>query len=686
MSALSIQPTFPIFTDIDGQPLEDGYIFIGAANLNPQTNPIVVYQNAALTTVAVQPIRTRGGYPVFSGTPGRLYVNSDYSIQVQNKNGSVLYSAPAATERLTSDLVTFTQAGAGAVQRTVESKLREVEFTITDFGAVSGSDIVAATNTALTALGTTNPATLVIPTGSWLVSSTVDWSPYKNVTFVIENGAVINHGANNITFPTNVETGTSVNACFVGAGTVTVKNKDVFLLTPPPGGWLTYSNYAIGINALESNTEGTNNFAFGANALRANTLGSSNIAIGNDTLKTVQGTHTVGVGTFSCTGWNNICIGDSAGRDVTTGYENLGIGALTLQQCTTGRWNLAIGHDSQILNTTGECNISVGAYSLVNSSSSNNTVMGWAACEAQESGGNTVVGFVAMNANLTGTRNTVMGAEAMRSTKTANDCVVIGQEAAKNVSATSDQITVVGAYALGQISTGGCTNSTAIGYNALLTLTSGAGNTAVGAAALSTSATVDNCFGIGVAAAVTGSNQGQLGNSLVTTYAYGAVQNRSDARDKSDVRDTELGLSFINALRPVDFKWDYRDDYRQSVDEAPKPPELPSVKASKEEKDAYEAAMIVFNAKKIEWQEKNKLSNVVRDGSKKRNRYHQGLIAQEVKAACDAAGVEFGGYQDHSVKGGDDVLSIGYEELIAPLIKAVQELSAEVQSLKARIN
>lgn len=93
MSALSIQPTFPIFTDIDGQPLEDGYIFIGAANLNPQTNPIVVYQNAALTTVAVQPIRTRGGYPVFSGTPGRLYVNSDYSIQVQNKNGSVIYTS-----------------------------------------------------------------------------------------------------------------------------------------------------------------------------------------------------------------------------------------------------------------------------------------------------------------------------------------------------------------------------------------------------------------------------------------------------------------------------------------------------------------------------------------------------------------------------------------------------------------
>ena len=47
MSALSIQPTYPIFTDIDGQPLEDGYVWIGTANLDPQTNPINVYWIAA---------------------------------------------------------------------------------------------------------------------------------------------------------------------------------------------------------------------------------------------------------------------------------------------------------------------------------------------------------------------------------------------------------------------------------------------------------------------------------------------------------------------------------------------------------------------------------------------------------------------------------------------------------------
>jgi len=517
-------------------------------------------------------------------------------------------------------------------------------YNILDFGAVSGSNVITAVNSALTTIGSTNPASLVFPEGTWIVNTNTDWSAYKNVTFVFYQGAVLSHSTYNVTLPQNVETGTAINNCFSGTGTLTVKNKDVYTLAVPPGGWLTYSNYAIGINTLKANTEGTNNFAWGANALKANTLGSSNIAIGNDTLKTVQGTHTVGSGTFSCTGWNNICIGDTSGRDITIGYENFGAGAFTLQQLTTGQWNLAIGHCSQIVNKTGQANISVGAYSLVNSLSSNNTVVGWSALEGQVTGSNSVFGYIAMNANLTGTRNTVMGAEAMRSTTAANDCVVIGQEAAKNVSATSNQITVVGAYALGQITTGGCTNSTAIGYNALLTLTSGNDNTAVGAGALSTSATVDNCFGIGVGAAVTGSNQGQLGNSAVTTYAYGAVQNRSDARDKTDVRDTELGLSFIKALRPVDYRLDYRDDYRIGT---------------------------------------QPISEVVTNGSKKRTRFHHGLIAQEVKAACDAAGVEFGGYQDHKIKGGDDVLSLGYEELIAPLIKAVQELSAEFEAYKA---
>jgi hypothetical protein len=93
MSALSVEPPYPAFADADGQPLENGYIFIGAVNLNPIVNPIAAFFDAALTIPAVQPIRTLGGYPVYQGTPTRFYVGSDYSIQVQDKNGSVVYTS-----------------------------------------------------------------------------------------------------------------------------------------------------------------------------------------------------------------------------------------------------------------------------------------------------------------------------------------------------------------------------------------------------------------------------------------------------------------------------------------------------------------------------------------------------------------------------------------------------------------
>lgn len=93
MSALSVQPPYPAFAGSDGQPLENGYIWIGTVNLNPQVNPISVYWDAALTISAAQPIRTLNGYPSYQGTPSRFYVSSDYSIQVLDNKGSVVYTS-----------------------------------------------------------------------------------------------------------------------------------------------------------------------------------------------------------------------------------------------------------------------------------------------------------------------------------------------------------------------------------------------------------------------------------------------------------------------------------------------------------------------------------------------------------------------------------------------------------------
>lgn len=93
MSALSVDPPYPAFAGADGQPLDNGFINVGVVNLNPITNPIAAFFDAALTIPAVQPIRTLGGYPVYQGTPARFYVGGDYSIQVKDKNGSVVYTS-----------------------------------------------------------------------------------------------------------------------------------------------------------------------------------------------------------------------------------------------------------------------------------------------------------------------------------------------------------------------------------------------------------------------------------------------------------------------------------------------------------------------------------------------------------------------------------------------------------------
>jgi hypothetical protein len=93
MSTIEVQPPYPAFAGADGQPLENGYIWIGTVNLSPQTNPIAVYWDDAKTILAAQPIRTLAGYPVYQGTPSRFFVDVDYSIQVLDKNGSMVYTS-----------------------------------------------------------------------------------------------------------------------------------------------------------------------------------------------------------------------------------------------------------------------------------------------------------------------------------------------------------------------------------------------------------------------------------------------------------------------------------------------------------------------------------------------------------------------------------------------------------------
>ncbi|CAB4189601.1 Intramolecular chaperone auto-processing domain containing protein [uncultured Caudovirales phage] len=186
--------------------------------------------------------------------------------------------------------------------------------------------------------------------------------------------------------------------------------------------------------------------------------------------------------------------------------------------------------------------------------------------------------------------------------------------------------------------------NTGVGYKVLASMTSaGTNNTAIGYQALTNSTTYVNCTGVGSNSNVTGSNQVQLGDENTTVYAYGSVASRSDIRDKKEIRNTTLGLNFILNLRPVDYKWDYRDSYRTN----------------------------------------NSINNITTDGTHLRNRFHHGFIAQEVNETCNNT---FGGYQDHSVANGEDCCTLGYTEFIAPMVKAIQELYNIIEQQQTRIN
>jgi hypothetical protein len=254
---------------------------------------------------------------------------------------------------------------------------------------------------------------------------------------------------------------------------------------------------------------------------------------------------------------------------------------------------------------------------------------------------NVKLGTGALGSNEFGLYNVAVGDQALAASTLALSCVAVGYGALAACTDGAGNVAVGGNT--GQSLTTG-SNNTALGDVSLIGNITGNSNTAVGTAALTGLVSYSNSTGLGANSAVTGSNQVQLGDIATTTYAYGAVQNRSDARDKADIADTSLGLDFITRLRPVEFKWDYREAYFDKID---------GVRVA-----------------------------VAKDGTRKRSRKHQGFIAQEVKQATTELGVDFGGYQDHAVNGGQDVLSLGYEEFIAPMVKAIQELNAEIQLLK----
>lgn len=422
-------------------------------------------------------------------------------------------------------------------------------------------------------------------------------------------------------------------------------------------------------NAARGAPEAGESVAIGAFA-GDGAFGGKNVHIG----------YRAGATTYASDGAENVFIGFFAGRNHNGADFNVGVGVSALSGLTSGQGNVALGHSAggsitkvegltavgfDALKLSTEVGTAVGYRALSNNTTGiDNVAVGTDALFSNSTGtGNTAVGAAALFSN-TGSSNTGVGVRAANSVTSGIGVTAVGFESGRFMT-DGGAATFVGSRA-GRASTGG--ENTAIGSDALQLNTTGVQNTAIGRVALRFDQTganqtaFNNTTGVGFGASVSGSNQVQLGNSLTTTYVYGTVQNRSDERDKADIQDTELGIEFIMGLRPVDGRWDMRDDYFEEYQ-----------------------VQVGIDPETAEPLFETRLRKLPKDGSKARARKHHWFIAQEVKELCDNLGVDFGGYQDHTVNGGCDALSLGYDEFIPPTVKAVQQCWTRLDELEKRI-
>lgn len=204
--------------------------------------------------------------------------------------------------------------------------------------------------------------------------------------------------------------------------------------------------------------------------------------------------------------------------------------------------------------------------------------------------------------------------------------IFIGQEIGRNLTTGTDNILL--GYQSGSALGGTSSNNVMVGSQSGKALTSGNSNVFLGMSAGYTATSGNNNIIIGggaTAATATSSDSITLGNSSHTVIraAVTSITSLSDARDKTNVEESTYGLDLVNSLKPVTFEWDTRDGAKKGV------------------KDL-------------------------------------GFIAQDLKELDDE---HLGLVYDEN----PEKLEASYGRLIPVLVKAIQEMSSEIKSLKEEI-
>jgi len=359
----------------------------------------------------------------------------------------------------------------------------------------------------------------------------------------------------------------SANFTFNGTNATLANDATISGLTVGRGAASQATNTAVGNNALRTNPSGILNTAIGYESLYSNTTGGAlNTGVGSVALRSnTSGSNNTAVGSsalyYNTTGQRNVAVGVYAVLANTTGADNIGIGEDTLQANQTGNYNIAIGTDSLYSNTVGS-NIGVGHESLrSNTTASNNIAIGYRSqytttignrnvaignntLELNSSGANTAVGDGAL-ANLTGSsggNNTAVGKDSL-GLSTGGSNTAIGTVSGAYLSGQKN--VAVGELALSAVSCSG-NNITTVGYEAGKNITSGSNNA---------------CFGYqagtdAVRNITTASNEIVIGNNNHTAaYIKVSWTVTSDARDKTSFATVPHGLSFVNSLQPIAYKF-----------------------------------------------------------------------------------------------------------------------------------
>ena len=131
--------------------------------------------------------------------------------------------------------------------------------------------------------------------------------------------------------------------------------------------------------------------------------------------------------------------------------------------------------------------------------------------------------------------------------------------------------------------------------------------------------------------------------------------------------DLDLGLNFVNALKPVTYVWDKRTNYIDKTD---------VTTYDKDGEPVHKG-----------WDLTTDLDKIVSDGSKKDDDLQVGFKAQDVIALEDAAGYKLSDKTNLTATITSDGKQYGlrYERFVPMLVKALQELSAKNDALEARI-